>query len=459
MRCSLLLLLAACTGSTEALTTADTPDDSSVSESGPDTDPPAPRPALPLLVAATDEDPAEGVLEATFRAAPTTLQVGGEAIEGFAYNGQYPGPLLELDVGDTLTVHLDNALDTPTTIHWHGAGAPYEMDGVPWQRTPTAPGEQFTYTFPVERSGTFWYHPHFDTARQVDLGLYGMIVVNDPSEPAADVDLGLIFDSWGESNDDPHDHGLEGSELLWTVNGALDPVHELPAGSVVRLRLLNASNTGYLAIDTTDLLVLGTDQGVRTQPWQTDRMVLGPGDRAELMGVVDDVFHLQTHPYSLHGGATWGDPTRLLTLQPTGSGTGTLPSWTAPELLPTEEPGRTDITYTLQGNSEGGDWRINLEVFPEVTIAEVALGGDVIVEVRNLSPTHHPFHGHGHAYEVLSIDGVAPERRRIEDTLDVGIYQTVRLRFEATRAGDWMQHCHILPHADGGMMTVLRVLE
>ena len=104
-----------------------------------------------------------------------------------------------------------------------------------------------------------------------------------------------------------------------------------------------------------------------------------------------------------------------------------------------------------------GVWLMNGEVFPNVEIGEVDFGDEVIIEVRNLSPAEHPYHLHGIAFEVLSVDGEAPAARRIEDTINVGIYGTVRLRLVADNPGDWMSHCHILPHADGGMMTVLRV--
>ena len=58
---------------------------------------------------------------------------------------------------------------------------------------------------------------------------------------------------------------------------------------------------------------------------------------------------------------------------------------------------------------------------------------------------------------MLAVDGVPPPMRTVEDTLDIGIQQTVRLSIHADNPGDWMSHCHILPHAEGGMMTVLRV--
>ena len=102
---------------------------------------------------------------------------------------------------------------------------------------------------------------------------------------------------------------------------------------------------------------------------------------------------------------------------------------------------------------------INGEVFPEVTIPEVGRAETAVIEVRNLSAAEHPFHLHGQSFEVLSIDGVPPNHRWVEDTLNVGIRQTLRLQVTNPTSGDWMAHCHILGHAEQGMMTLLRVGE
>ncbi|MCB9683252.1 MAG: multicopper oxidase family protein [Alphaproteobacteria bacterium] len=420
------------------------------------------RPPLTQPAAAVDVDPDPHVLETTLTAAPAAVLVGDATVDGYAYNGQVPGPTLRAEVGDLLVVHLVNDLDVPTTIHWHGAGAPYPMDGVPWQRSPVMPGGEQTYTFRVEHAGTFWYHPHFDTQHQVDLGLYGVLVVTDPDEPAYDHDLVLVLDAWGEAlaegeDADDHPHGLEGTALTWTVNGAVDPVLTLPAGDTARLRWVDASNTGYVALQGDGLTLLAGDQGVVTAPRDGEPVVLAPGDRAEhALGVAADLDVLAS-PFSLHGGATWGAPWRVLTVAAEGEGAPSLPAWSVPVTPPSPDPGTTTVTYTLQGDPHTGQWRINHEAFPDVTIAEVPEGERVVVEVRNLSPTHHPFHGHGHAFEVLAIDGTAPPIKTVEDTIDVPVRGIVRLAYTATRPGDWMQHCHILPHADGGMMTVLRV--
>ena len=100
---------------------------------------------------------------------------------------------------------------------------------------------------------------------------------------------------------------------------------------------------------------------------------------------------------------------------------------------------------------------MNGETFPDVTMPSVDLGEEVVIEVRNVSPADHPFHLHGHAFEVLSVDGLPPPVRTVEDTVDVGVRSVVRLLLLADNPGVWMTHCHVLPHAEGGMMTMLEV--
>ena len=115
------------------------------------------------------------------------------------------------------------------------------------------------------------------------------------------------------------------------------------------------------------------------------------------------------------------------------------------------------MRYVFQGDEQTGQWRINGEAFPDVTIETLPEGVPAVIEVRNLSATEHPFHLHGMSFEVLSVDGVPPDQRTIQDTVNIGIRQTLRILVPADNVGDWMAHCHILPHAEGGMMTVLRV--
>ena len=109
----------------------------------------------------------------------------GFEVEGYAYNDLIPSPVLIAKKGQTLKVDFFNDLDAPTTIHWHGIKSPENMDGVPYAHEPVGPEEFFNIEIPLEQEGTFWFHPHYDTAKQVDMGLYGMLIVEDQEHPIA----------------------------------------------------------------------------------------------------------------------------------------------------------------------------------------------------------------------------------------------------------------------------------
>jgi len=414
-----------------------------------------------------DDDPA--VVHVLLTAAPATFTLdlpeaeGGPVdIEGYAYDGTIPGPTIRAHVGDTVEVDVENELSDDTTVHWHGLHVPFEMDGVPWMSDPIPPGDSRSYTFTVDRPGTFWYHPHFDSQSQVDAGLYGAFIVEDPDEPAADDELVMIFDDWdvqgeGTPSDGDPDHGVDGLPGRWTINGLVDPTLTLRGGQRVRARMIDVSNTGYLDLSWPDMRIIATDQGLGSA-LDEGPLVLAPGDRAEAEWLVgEDGFTLQDLGYSHQGGAT-GIATDLLPVTVEDPAPAPDPlGWAFSGEPPTEDDGDTDVVYVLSGDPETGEWYINGEQWPDVTIATLPYGSEATIEVRNVSPTNHPFHLHGMPFEVLSQDGVAPTSRRVEDTLDIPVYGTARLRVEADNVGDWMAHCHILPHADGGMMTVLRV--
>jgi FtsP/CotA-like multicopper oxidase with cupredoxin domain len=407
-----------------------------------------PRPTLTSPAEATDLDPAAGSVRVELVAAPHVWN----GVDGYAYNDQVPGPTLRAVVGDTLTIELDNRLEMPTTIHWHGLEVPYAMDGAGWQVAPVAAGDTFTYTFTVQKAGTFWYHPHFNTERQVDLGLYGVLIVEDPEEPVLE-ELVVVFDGPSEVVASQIDPTVDPSPTTWLLNGLEDPVWSPPAGETVRVRMVNASNAGYVALD--DVRVIARDQGLLEAP--ESEFVLAPGDRAELeWSVGPEPSTLEPVPWSSAGPAAQ-PPLRLMDVEPVGD--DPRPEhidWGFVGTLPTEDPGRTDLRYTFTGSAAAG-WEINGQTFPAIEPDRFAWGTTVVLEIRNPSPAHHPFHLHGLTFEVLSVDGVVPAVRRVEDTLDVGVRQTVRLLVDANNPGEWMSHCHILPHAENGMMTVFAV--
>ena len=408
---------------------------------------------------ADDGDPAEGVVAVSLSAAPASYEHAGIAIDGYAYNGQVPGPTIRAQLGDTVRVTLTNDLDDPTTIHWHGVHVPWDMDGVTWMQDPVGPGESFVYTFTVNQAGSFWYHPHFDTDQQVDLGLYGALIVEDPAEPRVDREYIAILDAVDELNDPLAHHGLAGADPTWTVNGMAFPLIEAQPSERIRIRWINASNIGYAALSYPDWAWLGADQGLHPTLQRPDQIVLAPGDRADTsLQIIDTDTAVTMHPYTLLGGAAFGSDFPLVAVTSPSSGTPTAePAWPFPGGEVSADPTFTDVTWVFQGDPRSETWFINNEVFPDITVRTASLGSRPIVEVRNLSGTEHPFHLHGTAFEVLSMNGVPSSFQTIADTVNVPVGAAIRLMVHADNPGEWMAHCHILPHADGGMMTVLNV--
>lgn len=419
-----------------------------------DTAPPeVPRPVLSTVPDAPDLDPAEGAVRVALTADVAAHTVGGVTYEGYAYNGTIPGPLLRARVGDVLTVDFRNDLLTSTTVHWHGVSAPADMDGVTWLLAPIPELSDFTYTLPLDRPGTFWYHPHVDVDHQVDLGLYGPIVVEDPADPPVE-ELVLVFDAWGEEEADAHGLSLP-EDRRWTVNGLEDPVYRAPAGAQRRVRLVNAANTATLDLVWPGVQVVGGDQGLGGAEWG-DRLLVAPGDRLELLWTVSET-DVTTLPFTPAGGdGAWGAEVRLFSVETEGEASDAV-ALLPPEIAPSPDPPYTDLTYVFEGDTTGDSWRINGEAYPDVTVQTVAQDAPTVIEVRNLSATNHPFHLHGNPFEILSQDGVPPPRRTVADTVDVPIRGVVRVLLTPDNPGDWMLHCHLLAHEEGGMMTVLRV--
>ena len=115
------------------------------------------------------------------RIARQTMTVDGRATRAIGINGTVPGPLIRLREGQRVRLHVENALDEESSLHWHGLLVPARYDGVPGVSFPgIAPRETFTYDFEVRQAGTYWYHSH--SGLQEQEGLYGPIVI-DPADP------------------------------------------------------------------------------------------------------------------------------------------------------------------------------------------------------------------------------------------------------------------------------------
>ena len=113
------------------------------------------------------------------RIAHQLMTIDGREMHAIGLNGTVPGPLIRLKEGTTVRLHVENALDEDSSIHWHGLLVPFQYDGVPGVSFPgIRPRSTFTYEFPIKQAGTYWYHSH--SGLQEQLGHYGPIVI-DPA--------------------------------------------------------------------------------------------------------------------------------------------------------------------------------------------------------------------------------------------------------------------------------------
>ena len=436
-------------------------------------------PSGPSLL--TDPPTIRRTVELTLTAAPTRLSLRpGDITDAYAYNGQVPGPTLELREGDRVVVHFRNALPEPSTIHWHGLHLPFTADGSPFH--PVAPGGQQDYVFTVQpgAAGTYWYHPHphHRTGQQVAKGLYGAIIVRAADDPLPLAEKLLILSDNRFRPDgsfdlrDPHsshgrsdaENGREGDVLF--VSGAIRPTLTIRSGEVQRWRVINASAARIyrLKLQGHTFLHIGNDGGLFERPVETGEIVLGVGERVELLvrctGAPGARSVLQTLPYDRYIPQTrppdWNAPRDLLFLQ-YSTAPAVAPVALPPVLRPVPALDTAQATATrvmvLTQHLINGKAMDMARVDVSTT-----LGATEIWEVENLVGMDHPFHLHGFQFQVLDRDGVPEPYRSWKDVVNVPKHQTARfiVRYD-DHPGKWMFHCHILDHEDHGMMGVLEV--
>jgi FtsP/CotA-like multicopper oxidase with cupredoxin domain len=219
--------------------------------------------------------------------------IAGREFTMFGFNGQYPGPLLAVTRGSTVTVRLRNALPVPTTVHWHGVRLDNRFDGVPDAAHPAVePGQYFAYQLKFPDQGLFWYHPHVREDIQQDLGLYGNIFVSPsgaspvpgPNESFLILDDLLVGDAglvpYGAETPTHAAMGRFGNVML--VNGETSWSASARPGGVMRLHLTDVSNTRTfnLSFGTgTRLQVVSSDLGDFASAQMVESIVIAPAER------------------------------------------------------------------------------------------------------------------------------------------------------------------------------------
>ncbi|HSW96866.1 MAG TPA: multicopper oxidase domain-containing protein [Candidatus Saccharimonadales bacterium] len=437
----------------------------------------------------------EKVFDVTIQKGQTEFFSGKRAAT-LGFNNNYLGDTLRAHTGDKIRINVKNTLGEETTVHWHGMHVPAAMDGGPHQVIEPNTTWQPYWTIKNQAS-TLWYHPHLmgKTGEQVYKGLAGLFIIDNTTSDALNLpkqygidDIPLIvqdrlFDSRGQllynhQHKQSIDSGMLGDTIL--VNGTVAPYINVPA-KLVRLRIVNASNARRYNFGFSDSRVfyqIATDGGFLTAPVRRTKMILSPGERAEVLvdfsadqhpvtlmslPVVDDInpiqkaiFNILVKPSDQH------QQFNILEIRPQQ---GHYTNQTIPQKL-------TNISFLKASTAVKtrqitlDSQKINDKKMDLSRVDEIIKKGDTeIWSVKNKSPIYHPFHMHDIQFQILDRNGVKPAayEQGWKDTVMIEPSETVRLIMQFNDYADptlpYMFHCHLLEHEDMGMMAQFVVVD
>ncbi|KAF2736345.1 laccase [Polyplosphaeria fusca] len=396
-----------------------------------------------------------------FEITNTTLSPDGVPRMMYVVNGQYPGPTIYANWGDTIVVNVKNSLTTNGTgVHWHGMRmlGTNEMDGVSGvTECPIAPGGTKVYTFKATQYGTSWYHSHY--AVQYGEGLIGGIVINGPSSSDYDIDLGFFpFTDWfhetmftttaraiHQPRQPAADNILVNGSMTFQTGGKYAVTH-LTYGKKHLLRLANTGINNFLhvALDGHTFTVVAADL-IPIVPFETDSLVLAVGQRYDVIidacqPVANYWFRVGTggecdgpnknggniRSIFQYEGATSGSPNSTGALLPTGchDQEGIVPY--AKTSIPQDVPENLRLNFTQTAAKNNlVQWLINDSSFkvnymkptlqsivegnttfsPDMNVYDVGEAHKwqywVIQQGAPTPPLPHPIHLHGHDFYVL----------------------------------------------------------
>ncbi len=463
-------------------------------------------PFLPITRAAAAPEPRTAKLRLT--AGTRTLDVNGKPARVFSLIGPNGKPGIRLSPGERFHVDLVNRAGISTIIHWHGQLPPWTQDGFPWPQTPPIPaGDTHSYDYaPI--AGTFWMHSHQGMQEQSlmtaplivhsaedmradrqevvlvlhdfsfrtpDELLAGLTKSNGSQSPMPKSDMGNSMNMGSGSmgamsmgsgmvkdlNDIDYEAFLANDRTL------ADPeVIRAEPGGRVRLRLINAASATQFWIDLGTLTgtVVAAD-GFPVQPVRGTRLPLAIAQRLDVLidlpGNGAYPIFAQVEGKRLRTGIVLAAPGAPVSRLAAVAGENAPPVDLSLERrleavtpLATRAP---DVTHRmiLAGAMAPYAWSLNGEYWPNVTPLMIDTGQRVAIEMLNHTMMAHPMHLHGHAFQVVAING-APLAGAVRDTVLVPPMGSVTIAFDADNPGRWAFHCHNLYHMMTGMMTEVR---
>ncbi len=415
------------------------------------------------------------------------------------------------EAGQRYRATLENHLDEPTLVHWHGLEPPYRQDGVPDVSQPAlAPGAAYDYDFPLDVPGTFWMHSHVGFQEQrmmaapfiirdpAEAGLDEQEIVvmlhdftfRDPDEILADLRAGGGHGGMSEQMEMAGD--MAGMDMMSGDSGAMpmggmemdlndvefdaylandrtlaDPdVVRVEPGGRLRLRIINAaaSTNFWLGLGGLEGSLIAVD-GLPVEPVAGKRFPIAIAQRLDIrltLPAGQGAYPIMAH----REGDTARTGIVLATPAAQVKHLADRAEHMAPAVgldlerrlvasrplapKPADRTHRVDLTGSMMGYA----WGLNGVAYGNHAPLELREGERVEIAFNNKTMMAHPMHMHGVPFQVVEIDGVRfPGAMR--DTVLVPPHVHLTVAFDATNAGDWVMHCHNLYHMAAGMMTTL----
>lgn len=254
-----------------------------------------------------------GVKEFHLVAEPVVRELApGMVAHLWGYNGQSPGPTIEVVEGDRVRIFVTNRLPEHTSIHWHGQRLPNGMDGVGGLTQPQIPsGKTFVYEFEARRPGTFMYHPHADEMTQMAMGMMGFWVTHPKNKhPLIDEvqrDFCFLLSAY---DIDPGSYTPRVNTMLdfnlWTWNSRVFPGIDslnVQLGDKVRIRVGNLTMTNHpIHLHGHEFYVSGTDGGPtpKSARWMEVTTDIAVGQMRDIEFLADEEGDWAFHCHKSH---------------------------------------------------------------------------------------------------------------------------------------------------------------
>lgn len=428
----------------------------------------------------------------------------GERVQALVANEAFPSYELRARVGELLRVTVENQLDEPTAIHFHGLVVPNAMDGVPdVTQQPIAPQGRFVYELPLRESGTYFYESTVGLQRQ--LGLAGALVVAEREERhPVDHDTVVLLSDW--TNDDPAEivPKLRGPTQTPIPGEPERPLNELPDGAAfpidvrygayllngrthrdawtkeaspgerLRLRLVNASAATFFRfmVERHALQVVAAD-GRPVELVEVDNLILAPGERYDVLLTMGErgSYTMRAAALGAPGGAvgvlhTPGARPVIATSAPKwGKRHLTYAALRATEDVPGASGDARRVRLVVAGDSKRYLWTVDGRSWPGLYTEkgadpgpplELARGERVELEVVNQTDFWQPLHPHGVRFRLLAPGG-ARERAPSKDTLAVAPGKSLAIELVPEVAGRWLAPSTHLYRAESGLARLIEV--